>query len=134
MLLDYRKPPATSLLETDEIRNLLKTVRQICADRSLADSSLEPSSVPPNFFTLLPFSLLFLGIPTLASHFFFLIVLRCYSCIWFYNCIVVCVYDLANNHNLPCKHSECISIQFPEPVNLHVCLIYSGASVRLFDS
>ena len=43
MLLDYRRPPATSLLETGEIRSLLQTVRQICVDRGLADSSAEPS-------------------------------------------------------------------------------------------
>ena len=43
MLLDFRRPPATSLLESGEIRSLLQTVRHICVDRGLADSSVEPS-------------------------------------------------------------------------------------------
>jgi hypothetical protein len=44
MLLDFRPPQAKSALENDEIRNLLETVRCICVDKSLADSSMEPSS------------------------------------------------------------------------------------------
>ena len=44
MLLDYRAPPASSLLETDEIRSLLQIVRRVCVDKALTDSSMEPSS------------------------------------------------------------------------------------------
>jgi hypothetical protein len=43
MLLDNRPSPATSLLETDEVRALLQTVRRICVDKALADLSIEAS-------------------------------------------------------------------------------------------
>ena len=43
MLLDNRPPPATSLLESEEIRALLVTVRQVCVDKALSDTCLGPS-------------------------------------------------------------------------------------------
>lgn len=43
MLLDFRAPQSKSALENDEIRDLLATVRCICVDKALADSSMEPS-------------------------------------------------------------------------------------------
>ena len=43
MLLDNRPPPATSLLESEEIRALLVTVRQLCVDKALSDTCLGPS-------------------------------------------------------------------------------------------
>ena len=43
MLLEFRVPQSKSALENDEIRDLLETVRCICVDKALADSSMEPS-------------------------------------------------------------------------------------------